>query len=127
MVLTLLSLHPFLSLSASNPLMKTTSPSPWAAHAGKSVEPARAHTRVSQRSSSSGAAAGLRMLREEGEHPAASSPVALAWVPCAGELGRPVAIATAAKMLPPRRAGMQSVADSCSCMCGGRPAVRCPG
>lgn len=41
-------------------------------------------------------------MPEEAEHPAATSPVALAWVPCAGELGRPVAITTAAKMPPPR-------------------------
>lgn len=66
-------------------------------------------------------------MMQEGEHPAASSPVALTRVPYAGELGRHVAIATAAKMPPPPCARMQSVADSRYCVCGGRPAVGSPG
>lgn len=58
------------------------------------------------------------MMREEGEHPAAMSPVSLTRVPCADELGRLVAIATAAKMLPPPRAEMQLVTDSRSLCVG---------
>lgn len=74
------------------------------------------------------------MMREEGEHPAASSPVALTRVPCAGELGRLVAIATAAKNArPPPSPRQDAVGSKHSLLrvwgktCGGVPRGGCRG